>query len=183
MWSFGEALDFLFSGIKKFPKLIDFINLINKDSISEVVDVIKSDKDKNMSSGINILMTAFSCTYWINMLYSIISMFFSFHFSKVIGFILSIIISTIIYTLLLMIFYNHKEQWSNIPIKIFVILLILGIVVSVISVITGIFSFSILGVLSIIKNILLIVCYLSMIIGIVEWFVLIVSIVIKKRVD
>ena len=60
MWSFGEALDFLFSGIKKFPKLIDFINLINKDSISEVVDVIKSDEDKNMSSGINILMTAFA---------------------------------------------------------------------------------------------------------------------------
>ena len=71
-------------------------------------------------------MTAFSCTYWINMLYSIITMFFSFHFSKVIGFILSIIISTIIYTLLLMIFYNHKEQWSNISIKIFVILLIIG---------------------------------------------------------
>ena len=43
MWSFGEALDFLFSGIKKLLKLSDLINRINKDSISEVVHVIKSD--------------------------------------------------------------------------------------------------------------------------------------------
>lgn len=168
MWSFGESLDFLFSGIKKFPKLIDFINLINRDTISEVGDIIKSEEDKNMSSGINIITTAFSCIYWINIFYSIITMFISFHFSRVIGFIASLIVSTIIYTLLLMIFYNHKEQWINIPIKIFVVLLILGIVVSIISVIVGIFSFSILGILSIIKNLLLIICYLSMIIGTVE---------------
>lgn len=175
MWSYGDCIKFCITAFKHIPKIIGGINIINKDTLNELSDAFTCEQ-KNVSSGIDKIVSGVACNFWINSIIGLLILLFSLgQFSGMFGTILGISaevvgigIGVLINSLLIMCMYNHQESWSGIWLKIYVVLVIINVIFSMFGIVGGLFSFSIIGILKIVCNIASLLCFGLVLQGILE---------------
>ena len=167
MWSFSNAINFLFTSIKNFPRIISGIHAYSRDTISEIKELLTYAEPKDMSNGISDILYGSSFGFWASTMVSILSCVLN-KFIGVSGTIVGIIIGLLINALILQIMYNHKEGWNPLVTKIFCILVIINITFSAIGILTGILSFSLFGIIKCLGNIISVLAYSLVLKGLLE---------------
>jgi len=167
MWSFSNAINFLFSSIKKFPKIINGINAYSKDTVSEIGELFSHSEEINMNGGIEDILYGTSLAWWGSAFVSIITGILS----GILGLVSSVIgvsLGMLITSFILLIMYNHKDAWSPLITKIYCVLVILNIIFSAIGILTNSLSFSLVGIVSAVGKVISVLGYSLVLRGLLE---------------
>lgn len=167
MWNFSDAINFLFSSITKFPKIINGIHAYSKDTVSELKELFSYNEPRNMNNGIYDILYGSAFGFWGSIFVSVLTCILS-KFSGIVGTVVGACIGALINALILQIMYNHKDGWGPLITKIFCVLIILDIVFSLVGVLTGALSFSLLGIINCIGKIISVLAYSLVLKGLLE---------------
>lgn len=167
MWSFSNAISFLFGSITKFSKLINGLSAYSKDTFLEVKELFMNSEPIDMRNGISDMLCGMSLAFWVSVLVNLITCIVT-GFSGLFGTILGVLISGLINAIILQAMYNHREGWGPLVAKIFCVLIILNIVFSILGILTNVFSFSILGIINLIGELLSVLAYSLVLKGLLE---------------
>ena len=167
MWGFSDAINFLFTSLNRFPKIINGIHAYSRDTINELKELFAYSGPKDMTNGINDILYGSAFGFWGSALISILTCILS-KFSGFVGVIVGLCIGVLINALILQIMYNHKNGWGPLITKIFCILILIDIIFSAIGVFANILSFSLIGIITCLGKIISVLAYSLVLKGLLE---------------
>lgn len=167
MWSFSNAINFLIRSPKKFSKIMNGITAYSKDTLSELQELFSRSGGVDMNSGIEDILYGNALGWWGNIFASMIIACFDGIFSAI-GNIIGICIGLLIASLILQIMYNHKDAWNPLFLKLYCIFVIFEIVLDLIFLPGAILSFSLSGIISVVRDIVSILASSLVLKGLLE---------------
>jgi hypothetical protein len=121
-----------------------------------------------MSQRINNIMTSIGCLFWTKAIFKIILSIVSMNTASIFSSLINVAIQFILATVCILALYNHKDNWNHIFTKIICALIALMLVISVFAMFGAIFSFSLVGLINFVKNVITILLTTSLCIALIE---------------